>query len=69
MTCQPEGNRIDCEAEKRYAISTLEEYNRWRRGEGEYQWNENPSKNKRFAIPPAEIGKAIEYAVEYMRKN
>ena len=57
------------ESEKQKVISILEEFNRYRRGQGEYEWNEDPSKNKNLSISPAEIGKAIDYAVKYMGEH
>ncbi len=57
------------EAEKRIAISVLEEFNKWRRGHGEYAWNEDPSKNKDLEITPKQIGLAIDFAVEFLKTH
>lgn len=54
---------------KKTAIRVLEEFNRWRRGQGEYQWNEDPSKNKQLDFNPTVIGEAIDFAVEYIKKH
>lgn len=55
--------------EKESMVSVLEEFNRYRRGEGEYMWNEDPSKNKPLSISPRMIGEAIDYAIKYIREH
>lgn len=56
-------------AVKNSVVHVLEEFNRWRRGQGEYQWNEDPAKNKQLGISPAAIGEAIDFAVEYLKNH
>ena len=68
--CDPQvPNEAAKEAEKRIAIAVLEEFNKWRRGQGEYAWNEDPSKNKVLDITPEQIGFAIDYAVEFLKTH
>ena len=62
-------NEAAKEAEKRIAIAVLEEFNKWRRGHGEYSWNEDPSKNKILELTPKQMGLAIDYAVEFLKTH
>lgn len=54
---------------KESCAKTLKEFNRWRRGEGEYAFNEDPSKNKELGISPVEIGQAIDFAISYLESH
>ena len=66
MNCNDEsgGSRLDM------AIGILREFNKWRRAEGDYAFNEaDPSMNKPCPFTPEEIGKAIDYAVEFMESQ
>ena len=45
------------------AYEILKEYNQWRRGEGEYEWNDEPGKNKAFPYTPKMIGEALDQAI------
>ena len=62
-------NEAAKEAEKHIAIAVLEEFNEWRRGQGEYAWNEDPSKNKVLELTPKQIGLAIDYAVAFLKTH
>ena len=48
------------------AAKILKEFNRYRRGEGEYMWNEDPAKNKPLTLSPRVIGEAIDFAVSVL---
>ncbi len=45
----------------------LLEFNEWRRGAGDYEFNEDPTKNKDCPYSPAEIGKAIDTAIKFLK--
>lgn len=62
-------NDIALASEKSSAIAVLKEFNEWRRGQGEYTWNEDPSKNKDLEITPKQIGEAIDFAVEFLENH
>ena len=49
----------------RKAIRILGEFNKWRRGEGIYQWNEDPAKNRNLPYSPTEIGEAIDEVLRF----
>lgn len=51
------------------ALGILAEFNRWRRGEGKYAWNEDPAKNAECPYSPKAIGKAIDIAINEMKKG
>lgn len=51
------------------AIDVLTEFNRWRRGEGKYAWNEDPAKNAECPYSPKAIGQAIDIAINEMNKG
>ena len=57
------------QGKKEIAIAVLKEFNEWRRGQGEYVWNEDPSKNKDLEITPKQIGEAIDFAVEFLENH
>lgn len=48
------------------ATEIMREFQERRKGIGKYQWNEDPLKNKDLPYTPAEIGKAIDKAIEVM---
>ena len=50
------------------ALTILKEFNQWRRGEGIYAWNEDPTKNRELPFKPGEIGQAIDMACEILDK-
>ncbi len=52
----------------REALEILREFNQWRRAEGEYEWNEDPAKNKQLPFKPGDIGIAIDTAIDLMDK-
>ena len=56
-------------ARKKEVIETLIEFNSWRRGQGEYAWNEDPSKNKQLSISPTALGEAIDYAIDFLKTH
>ena len=49
------------------AIVILDEFNKWRRGQGIYQWNEDPSKNHDIPYSPAQIGEAIDAVLKFFK--
>ena len=46
----------------------LHDFNLWRRGEGKYAWNEDPSKNEPCPFSPGTIGLFI-YRVSWILKQ
>lgn len=52
----------------REALKMLKEFNKWRRAEGEYEWNEDPTKNKNLPFTPKDIGIALDTAIDLMDK-
>ena len=63
------GNATDSGMDKNTATKVLEKFNQWRRGEGEYSWREDPSKNKMLEYSPEIIGEAIDFAVDFLKRN
>ena len=49
--------------------SALRAYNRYRRGEGEYTWSEDPEKNKEFLYDPGTLGLIIEACAKTIEEN
>lgn len=45
----------------------LAEYNRWRRGQGKYGWNSDPSKNLPPPFSGTVLGELIDSAVELLK--
>ena len=50
------------------ALEILLEFNKWRRAQGDYAWNEDPTKNKPYPFKPSQIGEAIDVACALMDK-
>ncbi len=50
------------------ALEILLEFNKWRRAQGEYAWNEDPAKNKPYPFKPDQIGEAIDVACTILDK-
>lgn len=48
-------------------LGVLEDFNRWRRGEPPYDWNEDPSKRVEPPWSPKEVGAAIDVAAGVVR--
>ena len=65
---QDEQSRI-VDTRKKEAIRILTEFNLWRRGEGQYSWSQDPAELRTLEITPRDIGKAIDYAVQYMKEH
>lgn len=51
----------------RTVMRELAEFNRWRRGQGKYAWNEDPSKNAELPFTAEHLGKVIDRAVELLK--
>ena len=51
------------------AADILDEFNKWRRGQGKYGWKENPSEYLVCPYSPGEIGVAIDTLVEHAREH
>lgn len=49
------------------AAKILAEFNRWRRGEPPYDWNDDPKKRKELPFTPMQIGEAIDTAENVMK--
>ena len=52
-----------------HACNVLREFNQWRRGEGDYAWDEHPEKNKSLPYTPAIIGQAIDTVVDIVENK
>ena len=46
------------------AYRILAKFQRWRRGEGEFAWSDDPAKHKPMPYTPKKIGVAIDTAME-----
>lgn len=49
------------------AIKVLTEFNKWRRGEPPYDWNEDPSLMIEFPFDVKEVGEAIDEAINMLK--
>lgn len=49
-------------------IKVLTEFNKWRRGEPPYEWNDDPAKQRELQYSAKEIGVVIDEAI-YMLKH
>lgn len=57
------------ESDGQIIAAALSEFNDWRRGEGEYEFDENPRKNKEFWMTPKLLGIVIDVAANMCRKD
>lgn len=48
-------------------IKVLTEFNKWRRGEPPYDWNEDPSLMIEFPFDVKEVGEAIDEAINMLK--
>ena len=55
--------------DRKTAVEILREFNEWRRGEGKYEFSENPDENLQFPYTPKKVGKAIDFAVKYLETH
>lgn len=46
----------------------LATYQRWRRGEGEFEWGEDPAKNREPPFTPSELSAIENAAVGFLRR-
>ena len=49
------------------AIKVLTDFNKWRRGEPPYDWNEDPSLMIEFPFDVKEVGEAIDEAINMLK--
>jgi len=49
--------------------NALRMYNRWRRGEGEFQWSEDPNKNKPCPCSPTSLGLLFDAAAKALENR
>lgn len=49
------------------AIKVLTDFNKWRRGEPPYEWNEDPSLMIEFPFDVKEVGEAIDEAIRMLK--
>lgn len=50
-------------------VHILTEFNKWRRSEPPYEWNEDPAMQKELPYSPKDIGLAIDEAVVMLRQK
>ena len=55
--------------QRKEIIEKLKTFQRWRRGEGEFQWSEDPAKNKPLPFNAQELGECLDAAIKALSED